>query len=188
MAFGLVLAGVKFAVTLPVDIADLLYGSCLLVTLALTLADLLGIWASGMLRPNRRPSILSWASSIPLMGMRSSCYSDCQSQTDMPRPSLGAGLSVLEKCRMFSRPLVVQESGELSFRTLRRDKPPDHSVNDSRTGLIWSRKIKYLGSIFGYGHPPSRRHVRHKIKLETVSASTKISGPGATLVPPAFVR
>src|ERR1700693_2780177 len=104
------------------------------------------------------------------MGMRSSCYSDCQSQTDMPRPSLGAGLSVLEKYRMFSCacPLVVQESGELSFRTLRRDKPPDHSVDDSRTEIIWSRKIEYLGYIFGYGHPPSRRHVRHKIKLATV--------------------
>ena len=44
VGFGLIFAGIKFAVTLPIDIADLLYGCCLLVTLAITFADLLGIW------------------------------------------------------------------------------------------------------------------------------------------------
>jgi hypothetical protein len=42
--FGLVMAGIKFSVSLPIDVADLLYGSCLLVTLAITFADLLGMW------------------------------------------------------------------------------------------------------------------------------------------------
>jgi hypothetical protein len=32
---------VKYAVVLPIDIADILYGSCLLTTLVITLGDLL---------------------------------------------------------------------------------------------------------------------------------------------------
>jgi hypothetical protein len=49
--FGLVLAGIKFAVTLPIDVADLLYGSCLLVTLVITLVDFLGIWDTSAAQP-----------------------------------------------------------------------------------------------------------------------------------------
>lgn len=44
IAFGLVVAFVKFAFILPIDIADSLYGSFLLMTLVITFADLLGIW------------------------------------------------------------------------------------------------------------------------------------------------
>jgi hypothetical protein len=44
LAFGLFVALVKFAVVLPIDLADILYGSCILITLAITFADLLGVW------------------------------------------------------------------------------------------------------------------------------------------------
>lgn len=37
----MVLAIVKYAIVLPIDIADILYGACLLVTLIITLGDLL---------------------------------------------------------------------------------------------------------------------------------------------------
>jgi len=46
IGFGLIIAAVKFAFILPLDIADALYGAFLLVTLVITLADLLGIWES----------------------------------------------------------------------------------------------------------------------------------------------
>jgi hypothetical protein len=39
----MILVIVKYAVVLPVDVADILYGSCLLVTLIITLGDLLGL-------------------------------------------------------------------------------------------------------------------------------------------------
>jgi hypothetical protein len=41
LAVGIVLAFVKYAVVLPIDIADILYGTCILVTLTITLGDLL---------------------------------------------------------------------------------------------------------------------------------------------------
>jgi hypothetical protein len=44
IGFGLVVAVIKFAIVLPVDLADGLYGSALLITLVVTLADLLGLW------------------------------------------------------------------------------------------------------------------------------------------------
>jgi len=37
----MVLAIIKYAIVLPIDIADILYGGCLLVTLIITLGDLL---------------------------------------------------------------------------------------------------------------------------------------------------
>ena len=39
----MVLVIIKYAIVLPIDIADILYGSCLLVTLIITLGDLLGL-------------------------------------------------------------------------------------------------------------------------------------------------
>jgi hypothetical protein len=42
-AIGMILVIVKYAIVLPIDIADILYGSCLLVTLIITLGDLLGL-------------------------------------------------------------------------------------------------------------------------------------------------
>lgn len=40
MAIGIGLAVVKYAIVLPIDIADILYGTCLLVTLIITVGDL----------------------------------------------------------------------------------------------------------------------------------------------------
>jgi hypothetical protein len=37
----MVIVFVKYAIVLPIDIADILYGACLLVTLIITLGDLL---------------------------------------------------------------------------------------------------------------------------------------------------
>jgi len=41
VAIGTALVIVKYAIVLPIDIADILYGMCLLVTLIITLGDLL---------------------------------------------------------------------------------------------------------------------------------------------------
>ena len=43
VAIGMVLVIIKFAIVMPIDIADILYGTCILVTLAITLGDLLGL-------------------------------------------------------------------------------------------------------------------------------------------------
>jgi hypothetical protein len=40
MAIGIGLVVVKYAIVLPIDIADILYGTCLLATLIITLGDL----------------------------------------------------------------------------------------------------------------------------------------------------
>lgn len=47
VAAGSVLVLVKFAVVMPIDIADFLYATCILVTLVITLGDLLHLSVFG---------------------------------------------------------------------------------------------------------------------------------------------
>jgi hypothetical protein len=56
---GLLLVAAKFVVLLPVDIADILYGASLLVTLVITLGDFME-WRSFTLHPKTLDFVLGF--------------------------------------------------------------------------------------------------------------------------------